>query len=529
MQKKYKKFNIIHPFLLSLFPVLFIYSQNINETPVQEIILPALLILFGAVLLWLLTRFIIKNNEKSAFIISLLLVLSFSYGHIYLLIDDFTLGNSDIGRHRYLLIPFAISFIVGTYYFVKTKVNLNNMSTIFNVFAVTVLAIVLINIVTYNIENIDSFGSELITAKTSLALFDTTIETIPPHQGEIKNYPDVYYIILDAYTSSSSLKKFLNYDNQEFVSYLTNKGFKVNHNSYSNYPGSLPSIASTLNMRYLNFLTEGEIGQRELHILSEKMIVENTVMQNFKSAGYEIIIIHKPFAVITSSPLFDLELCKRNKYIDSQLLSLIIRTSILSFSLEKWQEHEMRETTLCNFSELPKQQQKFDEPIFVFSHILIPHPPYLFSPEGQPVSSVRPQGLEDWDYKEGYINSLKFANKKIMQVVDELLTDPENPPVIIIQADHGTQFDFDPSKTSNENIEQLMSNFSAYYLPGIDKNFPDDVITPVNTFRIIFNSYFNTDYDLLENKIYWEDIHGTFDDVPEYFIDVTDVLIPPRS
>ena len=520
MQKNYKKFNIIHPFLLSLVPVLFIYSQNINETPVQEIILPTLLILSGAVLLWLLTRFIIKNNEKSAFIISLLLFLSFSYGHIYLLIDDFTLGNSDIGRHRYLLIPFAISFIVGTYYFVKTKVNLNNMSTIFNVFAVTVVAIILINIGAYNIENIDSFGSELITTETPLATYDTTIETFTPRQGEIKNYPDIYYIILDAYTSSSSLKKFLNYDNQEFVSYLTNKGFEVNRESYSNYPNTLPSITSTFNMRYLNFLTEGQIGH-QLHI-PEKMIVENTVMQNFKSAGYKIIILHKPFTTLASSSLFDLEFCKRNKYIDSQLLSMTIRTSILGFTLEKWQEHEMRETALCNFSELSKQQQKFDEPIFVFSHILIPHPPYLFSPEGKPVSPVRPQGLEDWDYKEGYINSVKFANKKITQVVDKLLTDPENLPVIIIQADHGSQFNFDPSKPSNENIEQLMSIFSAYYLPDIEENLSDDIFTSVNTFRIIFNSYFNTDYDLLENKIYWIDDYG-----PEYFVDVTDVLIPP--
>ena len=526
MQKKYKKFNIIHPFLLSLFPVLFIYSHNINETPVQEIFLPALLILFGAVLLWLLTRFIIKNNEKSAFIISLLLVLSFSYGHIYLLIDDFTLGNSDIGRHRYLLIPFAISFIVGTYYFVKTKVNLNNMSTIFNVFAVTVLALVLINIVTYNIENIDSFGSELIIAKTSSALFDTTIETIPHHQGEIKNYPDVYYIVLDAYTSSSSLKKFLNYDNQEFVSYLTNKGFKVNHNSYTNYPSSLLSIASTLNMRYLNFLTEDQVGHQVLKI-PEKMIVENTVMQNFKSAGYKIIFFHKPFSYIDSSQLFDLEMCGRNKYIDSQLLSMTIRTSILGFFLEEWEKNELREAILCSFSELPKQQQKFDEPIFVFSHILIPHPPYLFSPEGKPVSSARPQGLEDWDYKEGYINSVKFANKKIKQVVDELLTDLENPPVIIIQADHGSLFDFDPNNISNEYIEQITSIFSAYYLPGMEKNLPTDVITSVNTFRIIFNSYFNTDYDLLENKIYLIDPAGTSDDAPEYFVDITDVLIPP--
>ena len=70
-----------------------------------------------------------------------------------------------------------------------------------------------------------------------------------------------------------------------------------------------------------------------------------------------------------------------------------------------------------------------------------------------------------------------------------------------------------------------MSIFSAYYLPGIEKNLPRDVITPVNTFRIIFNSYLNTDYDLLEKKMYLVDDNG----IPEYFIDVTDVLIPPGN
>ena len=100
--------------------------------------MPVLLILFAAVLLWLLTRFILKNNEKSAFIISLLLVLSFSYGHIYLLVDDFTLGNSDIGRHQYLLIPFVVTFIFGVYYFVKTKRRLNNATTISNASGFTI-------------------------------------------------------------------------------------------------------------------------------------------------------------------------------------------------------------------------------------------------------------------------------------------------------------------------------------------------------------------------------------------------------
>ena len=518
MQKKYKKFNIIHLFLIALFPVLIIYSQNIHEIPIQEIILPTSLIFFVAILLWLLVRFIIKDSEKSALIISLLLVLSFSYGHVYLLVDDFTLGNSDIGRHQYLLIPFVISLIVGTYYIVKTKGHLNNASTIFNAIGGTVLAVVIIGIVTYSIENIDSFDNELITTEPSLTTYDTTIEAFTLHQDEIRNYPDVYYIILDGYMGSNSLNEFLNYENQEFVSYLTNKGFNVNDKSYSNYPSSILSVTSTLNMMYLNFLAEEQTGQIKI---PQEMYIENTVMQNFKSAGYKIINIQRPFPYMVSSSLFDLVVCERNKYVDSQLFNMTIKTSILVFLLEKWEQHELRDAALCNFAELSKQQQKFNEPIFVFSHILVPHPPFLFDSEGNPVSSARPEGLESWQNEEGYIDSIKFANKKIMQVVDELLTDPENHPIIIIQADHGYGFDIDSSKPNKESLEQRMSIFSAYYLPGTEENLSDNIITPVNTFRIIFNSYFNTDYDLLENKMY------LIDDYNADYVDVTDILTSP--
>ena len=519
LQQNYKKLNFIHPFLFSLFPVLFIYSQNVHELPVQEIILPVLSILSAAVLMWFFARFITKNNEKSGFIISLLLVLSFSYGHIYLLVDDFTLGNSDVGRHQYLLIPFAISFIAGTYYFVKTNRRLNNASTITTAIAATLLVIITINIVAYNMENIDSVDSKIITSNTSLDVIDPNTITLPSNMDEIKNYPDVYYIILDGYMSSNSLKEFLNHDNQEFISYLTDKGFNINHNSYSNYPSSNLSIISTLHMKYLNFLDNEQVGQVQI---PKKMFIENTVMQNFKSAGYKIINIQRPFPFISSESLFDSTTCERNEYIDSELFSMTIKTSILVFLLEKWEERELREAALCNFSELTIQQQKFSEPIFVFSHILIPHPPYIFGPDGESVSSVRPQGLESWEDQEGYINSVKFANKKIHLVVEELLNNTKDPPVIIIQADHGIGFDFEPSNPNKEGITQKMSIFSAYYLPGIEKNPSYDIITPVNTFRIIFNSYFNTDYDLLENKMYLTD-----DNSADYFIDVTDVLTSP--
>ena len=61
---------------------------------------------------------------------------------------------------------------------------------------------------------------------------------------------------------------------------------------HSNYFGTELSTISTLNMRYLNFLTEEKDGYQEFPP-PERMYEENIVMQNFKSAGYKIILIHK--------------------------------------------------------------------------------------------------------------------------------------------------------------------------------------------------------------------------------------------
>ena len=43
---------------------------------------------------------------------------------------------------------------------------------------------------------------------------------------------------------------------------------------------------------------------------------------------------------------------------------------------------------------------------------------------------------------------------------------------------------------------------NAYYLPDVDKSVLYPSITPVNSFRVIFNLYFNTDFELLPDEIY---------------------------
>lgn len=68
-------------------------------------------------------------------------------------------------------------------------------------------------------------------------------------------------------------------------------------------------------------------------------------------------------------------------------------------------------------------------------------------------------------------------------------------------------------------FKEGMRIFNAYYLPSVGDELLYDSITPVNTFRVIFNSYFDTDFKLLVDRSYY-----SFYFEPYRFIELTDIV-----
>jgi hypothetical protein len=145
------------------------------------------------------------------------------------------------------------------------------------------------------------------------------------------------------------------------------------------------------------------------------------------------------------------------------------------------------------------------QPTFAYLHLISPHPPFVFDPTGNPTyppdfwneQRMYPADL----YKKGYVNQTQFLNKKILQAVDTILAESEVPPVIIIQGDHGPWLQ--PS-------HKRMWILAALYLPGHnDKLYP--TISPVNFFRVVFNSYFGGKYEILEDVSYFSPVPKLYD------------------
>jgi len=146
------------------------------------------------------------------------------------------------------------------------------------------------------------------------------------------------------------------------------------------------------------------------------------------------------------------------------------------------------------------------EPTFVFAHFMTPHKPYVFDEDGTFLSGKEKKTLSE---KEKYLKQVKSVNKKIEILIDTLLSKSNNPPIIIIQGDHGPpRYEINPEERKNgfwkkATIEEIQSRFgilNAYLLPNYDKNSIHPSISPVNSFRIIFNYYFGTDLEILPDN-----------------------------
>lgn len=333
--------------------------------------------------------------------------------------------------------------------------------------------------------------------------------------------PDIFYIILDGYPNSSVLKEFCGFDNQPFIDYLTKKGFYVATKSCSNYPSTFLSLASSLNMQYVNNFTD-MIGKKSIDRSAPYKMIEDNVVANFlKLQGYKFINISSGFK---RGPTGYMRYADFNFYQAGlkEFIKLLISRTVWNPFMKYFAEDDKIIRLLYFISILPKLD-KIKSPKFVLAHIITQS-----FPQGQglirkimkgEISSMAEKKLIAAKY-------ITFINDNLKKIVDHLLSQSKNPPIIILQSDHGSRvMNFDhPGKLQKEGLtdgmlRECMGIFNAYYLPQKDNNLLYSSITPVNTFRLIFNLYFNANYEILNDHCYYSTKIE-----PYNFFDVTDRL-----
>lgn len=515
MKDALKKPWVIHPFLFAIYPILFIVAHNnIERVSFSEALLPLSIALGSSALLLLILGFVFKNFKKAGILTSILLVLFFSYGHVYELTSDLKIGTFSFNKHGYLLLVWAILLFLGAFFTIRTRKDLKPLTSILNIVVVVLVSVSLLNIGIFKFTNRSAEANK----KRSVR-----VQGASTAKSENKSKPrDIYYIILDGYASEITLREVYNYDNREFLDYLTEKGFYIAPKSRSNYATTFLSMASSLNMEYVNHLSKSVGLKSKDRKVPYQMIKDNKVMNVLRSKGYKFIHFSSGWRVTDSNRYADLDIkCGKG----NDFLSLLVQTTILdAFEVNLFKD-DARKRVLETFSKMGDINE-IKGPKFVFVHMIPPHAPYLFGANGEPVKGAKFKKMgKGWLQKSHYRNQLTFVNKKLKALIDEILKESEEPPIIILQADHGTaaQISEDHHRGNNNPtkamLEERMGIFNAYYLPEDGNELLYDSITPVNTFRIIFNHYFDTDYKLLNDQIYFSNYS-----YPYKFRDITDIV-----
>ncbi len=491
-----KKLVVIHPFLFAVFPILFLFAYNIDEVSVSDLFLPIVVVTIFTLALFFLLKLIIKSYYKSGIITSCFVILFFSYGHVSQALMPL-IGYAE--RTFILGSLWALFLITVTFLVIKSRHSYGSITRYLNIVTVILIIISIINIGIYEIRA----SSHIYDANTQ----EINKEANGPDLNISANLPDIYYIILDSYAAQNTLKEVFDYDNSEFIADLTRKGFYVSPTSRSNYAHSYLSLSSSLNMEYITF-------RDSLNMASK--IQNNIVARLLKSKGYRNIYV--------SEGTFSKELSEHAEvYLPEQGAFGIGMTNfviglIKTTALEPFRDIigiDRRKDILFVFETLADIPD-IEEPTFVVAHLNAVHTPFVFDRDGNPtMQAVFHATSVPQYYQEGYIEQLIFMNKKIGELIDEILSKSDTEPVIILQADHGPR-DIPPREGPVDEFEEIrvkagMSILNAYYLPENGSRFLYESITPVNTFRMVFNLYLDEDYELLKDESYYSYTGKQFD------------------
>lgn len=510
-----------HPVLFSLFPSLFLLSKNIGELTVAQLGQPLILSISLVILVWVLINFIVADRRISAATASILVLMFFSYSFVDRLFFWFRFPTL-----FYLFIMIALAFFI-TLKLLKSKTRVLKATIILNIISFAIIILPSFNIIIHEIKRERTIKGSDISSPHFLV-------------GSNFKKPDIYYIVPDSYASNSTLKDYFNFDNSEFTDYLKSKGFYVADKSKSNYPFTTPSLASSLNTIYLDEIVKiiGVNSQDQTPLF--KVTEDNQLVFYLKSKGYKYYHFGPLQLPTTSNKNADYNYTyASNQLVLSPLTGLLLEQTLLTYMISGVNcasassifcigtlnnRRSRYNYTLDQISRL-EDAVRDEGPKFIFYHNLLTHVPYMFDENGKYI----PRAVEaSKDRRENYINQLKFTNKMLKQIIDAILKDSKEPPVIILQSDEGpyperfigNNSSFDWREASKDELKEKFGILNAYYLPQIETKLLNPGITPVNTFRIILNEYFGEQLPLLPDINYAQTkYHRSYD-----LFDVTDIM-----
>jgi Sulfatase len=523
---KVAPWKLFHPILFALFPGMLYYASNSSEALIGNIVPPLLWTVSITLAVWIVLQWRIRNLAKSSIYTSLFLLWFVSYAHVSKI-----LKNVSEGRH--IFAGYVVLLIAVTIYLYKKGLSAKRVDA-WSGFLTIVGAYLIISslwrIIPIEIERAKAQVNTRVTEDQAVKKeLNDSLKQRPAEK------PDIYYIVPDRYGRQDILKEFYGYDNTPFIEGLRERGFYVADKASANYPKTFLSLASSLNMRHITGLTESVGIKTSDNYPVFQMVQNNMVAKYLKQQGYRFIYSGDWWEPTRVNRLADRNI---NLYATSdeflrKYAQVTVLNPVFAYVFKKgdilgFSDNRVRDNHVYKFAKLKKVAGDEPSPKFVLVHMLVPHSPYVFDKDCKPFDSKTDQRAP-----EEYIGQLQCTNKHLLEIIDSILAYSDKPPVIILQSDegpfkvdemnaHGEGIDW--TKVSTDALRHHMHIINAYHVPAWQDN-PEEFlypsITPVNSFRLLFNTYFGTNFAKLEDRSYMIP-HLNY---PYDFREITDILV----
>ena len=332
---------------------------------------------------------------------------------------------------------------------------------------------------------------------------------------------------MDAYGREDTLREIYGLDTSDFTGWLKSKGFYVAERSTSNYPFTSLAVPSPLQMDYIEGFIPADVRESSKDTRLMNTFANNTAVTRFlRKRGYRIVAFNSVYAITDLRKSADVYL-KPGWFHDEFSNALCDMTPIGTlWRSRNWLVNRRRQL-LFMFDTL-KTVASRPGPKFVYAHIMAPHHPFVFGPNGEPVNApvlnlpghILPKGEQEIaEYRQYYADEVVYLNKKLRDTIDGILANSARPPVIILQGDHGPVSQLDNIWTPPDaGMRERFPILNAYYLCGESDDALYPNITPVNSFRVVLNHVFGTRFNLLRDRNYWPP------EKPYQYREVTDIV-----
>jgi hypothetical protein len=323
--------------------------------------------------------------------------------------------------------------------------------------------------------------------------------SVPELAHDDEAHPDVYYVIFDGYARADALAAHYGFDNTTFLDALAARGFFVADRSSSNYPYTYLSLSSSLNERYV----ADEIARADPYRAYLPLIRSASVPARFRDRGYRYDLVRTVWAGTSGSPIADAELGASSAFAN-EYEAAVVDQSILRGLVPHPSIADYHRAAFDALETIASDER----PTFTLAHIVMPHPPYVLDRNGRVVldiSVLRGQwgGAAN---ERGYLEQVRYVDRRILEVIDTILARSSTRPIIILQGDHGSwSTRFEAGVPHDEVVKERMSILNAYLVPDGVRGLLYPSITPVNTFRAIDRGLFDEPVDLLPDESWYGD------------------------